>query len=183
MSFTKTALSSIAAASLMLLTSASFADTVSGSFDVKVTVNKSCAINPSKAADVQFDTVDTTNNTAQTKQTILTVKCSKGTSYEIGLTPGNTDAANPLNTSGVGFMKRTSAGVTDAADQKIAYKLTKDSGGATAWGSTTGTSGNTVTKTGDSTAQTFTVYASVAGSAWNVEPGSYMDTVTVTVTY
>ncbi|MDR2333339.1 MAG: spore coat U domain-containing protein [Burkholderiaceae bacterium] len=183
MSIQRIALSRIAAASLALFASVSFADTLTGNFDVKVLVKKACSINPVKAADVTFDDVDTVNTTAQTKQTTLIVKCSKGTSYEIGLTPGNTDAASPTSTTGNGFMKRNPVGTTATADQKIAYKLTKDSAGATPWGSVTGTTGNTYKATGDSTNQSVTVYATVAGSAWNVEPGNYLDNVTVTVTY
>ena len=185
MSFKKITLSSVAAASLALFASASFAQsTTTGSFDVKVTVTKSCAINPVTAPDVQFDSVDTTNTTAQTKSTTLNVRCSRGTTYEIGLTPGNFDATNPTSTTGNGFMKRTAAGITTAAEQKIAYKLTKDAGGATAWGNVTGTSGNTTKATGNGNLQPVTVYGTVAGgSAWNVEPGSYADTVTVTVTF
>lgn len=178
------AVSSIAAAALALFATSSFADTApTGSFDVKVTVTKACAITTLKAGDVQFDPVNTTNTTGQSKQTTLSVKCSKTTPYEIGLSPGNVDATNPANTAGLGFMKRTPAGSANLADQKIAYQL--NTAANAVWGNVTGASGNTLKSTGNGAIQNHVVTAVVTGSAtvWNVEPGDYLDTVTVTVTY
>lgn len=167
-------LSGIAAALLGIASTAALADTVTGTFNVKVQVLKACTITPTNPADITFDTVPTTSTAAQSKTTSIAVICSKTTPYEIGLTPAN------ANTAGAGVMTKTGA-TTPTADQKIAYQLNKPTSGV--WGNQTGTSGNTVTGTGSGVSQAYVATAAVAGTVWNVEPGNYNDIVTVTVTY
>ncbi len=164
----------IAAMLLGIATSATFADTVSGSFNVKVQVLKACSITPTNPADIVFDSADTTSTTAQSKTTSIAVQCSKSTPYEIGLTPSN------ANTTGAGTMTKVGA-ASPTADQRIAYQI--NSPASSAWGNKTGAGGNTVTGTGTGAVQTYVATASVAGTVWNVEPGNYADIVTVTVTY
>jgi spore coat protein U-like protein len=167
-------LSGITAVLLGIASAATFADTVNGSFNVKVQVLKACSVTPTNPADIVFDTVSTTSTAAQSKTTSIAVQCSKTTPYEIGLTPSNS------NTTGAGVMTKTGA-TSPTADQKIAYQINSPTNSP--WGNQTGAGGNTVTGTGTGAVQTYVATAAVAGTVWNVEPGNYADTVTVTVTY
>ena len=68
----------------------------------------------------------------------------------------------------------TSGGAT------VTYSLYSDSGHSTVWGNTIGS--DTVTGTGSGSPQSFTVYGRVPPQA-TAAPGTYNDTITVTVTY
>ena len=178
MSFSRIALSGLTVATLALFATPSFAafdTTISNSFDVKVQVNKACIFTAGKAADVVFTTVDTNSTADQTVSTNIKVKCSKNTSFEIALTPGNNS-----DTGGLGFMKLSTAGATPTVDQKINYTLKKGVD-SSAWGNKTGV--NAQASKGTGAEQSFKVDATVLGASWNVEPGAYLDTVTVTVNY
>lgn len=144
-------------------------------FKVKVLINKACTVTAGSASDIDFGAVDANSTTPQIKSNNINVTCSKKTSYSIGLQSGNNSS-----TTGQGEMRLT-GGSAPFTDQKIAYQLQQTSGGA-AWGSTAPNRYTTGT-TGTGAAQSFTVFASVAGTAWNVEPGSYEDIVTVDVLY
>jgi spore coat protein U-like protein len=64
----------------------------------------------------------------------------------------------------------------------VAYQLYRDAGRALVWGSTTGT--NTLAGTGSGLNQAYPVYGRVANpSANNASSGSYLDTITATITY
>lgn len=164
----------ITAVLLGMAFTASFAQTVTGSFNVKVQVLKACSITPTNPADIVFDNADTTSTAAQSKTTSIAVQCSKTTPYEIGLTPSN------ANTTGAGVMTKTGA-ASPTTDQRIAYQISSPA--SSPWGNKTGAGGNTVTGTGTGAVQTYAATAAVAGTVWNVEPGNYADIVTVTVTY
>lgn len=141
-------------------------------FQVKLKINKACTVATTGALDFGNADADSTTDLTQSASNI-NVTCSKKTAYTLGLTPSSN------STNGTGTMAG-SAGNTDT----IAYALFQDSADATAWG--TGT--NTLTAanglvTGNGSAQSYTVYGKVLGSNLNVQPDSYADTVTVTVTY
>ncbi|MBW8718973.1 MAG: spore coat protein U domain-containing protein [Variovorax paradoxus] len=99
--------------------------------------------------------------------------CTTPTSYTVALTPSNN------STTGSGTMTPT-GGVPSNTDA-VPYRLYSNAGRSVSWGSVIGT--NTVAGTGTGAAQTLTVYGRVLGSNVNVRPDSYLDTVTVTVTY
>lgn len=157
--------------------SSAFAATspATATFQVKVTINKACTVVAGTASDIDFANKDANSTTGDIRSNSISVICSKKTPYNIGLQSQNL----PANTTGGGEMRLTS-GAAPFTDQKIAYQLQQTSGG-TAWGSATG---SRVTGTpGTGAAQSYTVFASVAGASWNVEPGNYTDTVTVDVSY
>lgn len=139
-------------------------------FNVKLIVNKACSVT---ATDLDFGAVDSTatNFSAATNGSV-TVTCSKGTSYTIGLAPS---AANGGTANGTGNMKSTTT------SDSVAYTLYSNSGQTTVWGNTPST--NTVASTGTGAAQTaLTVYGKVASA--NVTPATnYIDVVTVNVVY
>lgn len=174
MKFNKSLLSAtlLTAASLTAI-SANAASPATGSFKVNLTVASNCLITAAVGAqDINFGTVDADNIT-KTAQSALPIKvaCSKTTPFNVGLKPSNND------TDGKGKMTDTVSADT------IDYTLTADSAGVNAWGDTIGT--NTVANTGKGTAVanefTYTAYATVVDT--NVTPGTYSDTVAVTVTY
>ena len=102
-------------------------------------------------------------------QTIdLQVTCTNTTPYNIGLDAGTGSGAT------VATRKLTSGGAT------VNYTLYSDSGRTTLWGNTVGT--DTVAGTGNGTGQTLTVYGRMPPQT-TPAPGTYTDTITVTVTY
>ena len=179
MSLQHNSLLTAAALALTLVGASAQAQTAIGNFKVVVTVQKACAV--TSATDINFGTKFTSDATADTKNNTLNITCSKKTPYTIALTPASTSSA-----TGVGNMILQTAGnvpvASPTADQLIAYKLLKASGGA-AWGNTGADVYSTGT-TGTGAPQPFSVFATVAGgTAWNVEPGNYADTVKVEVIY
>lgn len=147
-------------------------------FNVKMTVVKACSVVAGSASDIDFGSQDAsaTNLAAQNN---ISVTCSKGTAYTIGLTPSNN------STTGAGQMAAQNAGSVTGNTDTVGYQLRSASGATGAvWGNTntSGTVvGNGVSGTGNGAAQSHTVYGTVASA--NVRPDAYKDTVTVTVRY
>ncbi len=104
--------------------------------------------------------------------TSISVRCSSGTPYNIGLQPSNGNA------NGAGEL-RGSVGNGD----RPAYQLRRTSGSGPIWGNTASVSGagNGVGGTGNGTDQSYPVYVSVPNT--NYKPDAYRDTVTVTLNF
>lgn len=149
------------------------AATATASFQVLITIQKTCAVTAGTASNINLGTVApsaTPNNGNNT----ISVTCSKNTPYNVGLLPSS---ANSGTANGTGNMISTTAPTTNT--DKVPYTLYSNSGYSTVWGNTIGT--NTVTGTGTGAAQSLTVYAQNTNA--NFTPDSYADTVGVTVTY
>jgi spore coat protein U-like protein len=99
----------------------------------------------------------------------LTVTCTGTTPYNVGLNQGTATGATVTNRS-----------MTGPASVLLGYKLFSNSGRTTNWGNTVGTS--TVAGTGTGVAQALTVYGQILAGL-SVQPGSYADTITATITY
>lgn len=97
----------------------------------------------------------------------IQVTCTDATPYSIGLDAGTGSGAT------VASRKMTSGTAA------VSYSLYSDSARTTVWGTTVGT--DTVAATGNGTDQKYTVYGRVPQTA--SAPGTYTDTITVTVTY
>lgn len=96
----------------------------------------------------------------------ITVTCTSTTAYSVQLDPGkNADGAGGRR------MKAATGGL-------VGYGLFRDTARTVAWGS----GGQAVTGTGTGSAQQLTVYGRVPAQA-TPAPGTYSDTVVVTVTY
>jgi spore coat protein U-like protein len=148
---------------------AAMAATTSDTFDVKLTITAACSVTAGLGSDIDFGSQSSTaTNLAQTNN--ISVTCSKTTPYDIGLLPS---AANSGTANGTGNM--ASVSTTD----DVPYALWQDSSHTTVWGNTVST--NTLQNTGTGSAQSIPVFATVASA--NFAPGTYLDTVTVTVTY
>ncbi|MHA6910590.1 Csu type fimbrial protein [Ralstonia pseudosolanacearum] len=145
------------------------AASTSSSFGVSTTVNAICIINSASA--LAFAAFEPSQG-AQASTSSISVNCSNTTPFNISLDAG----AGPSAT--VASRVMTSGGNT------LTYSLFQDSGHTSVWGNTVGT--NTVAGTGagmaPANAITKTVYGLIPSQPSTV-PGSYADTVTVTVTY
>ncbi|WP_201595192.1 spore coat protein U domain-containing protein [Psychrobacter vallis] len=143
------------------------AATDSGAFDVELAVTATCSVTSvSGTQDIDFGSyaagVDVTEASSSNP---ISVNCSNGTAYNIGL-------------EGSGFLTDT---VVPA--NQVAYSLLKTTGGDV-WGNTATEVGGSGTGMATDQAKTHTVFASlVAGSTNNLPVGIYKDNVTVTVTY
>lgn len=132
-------------------------------------VPKSCAV--TATGDANLGPVAAASGAASGAASI-TVNCTTGTPYTIGLAPSNG------STTGLGQLTGTGTN-TD----RPAYQLRAGSAAGPAWGNTAavGAAGNGVAGTGTGSAQVLTVFASVPSTSFT--PDQYRDTVTVTVNY
>ncbi len=146
------------------------AGTAGNSFQVTATVTTSCTVSGTTlnfgssidplAAVTPLDATST-----------LSVQCTNTTPYTVALNAG-TNAGGPAN-----FSART----MKSGGNALGYQLYLDAGRASVWGDGTASS-STSAGTGTGSAQTLTIYGRLPSLA-NVVPGSYTDTVTVTVSY
>jgi spore coat protein U-like protein len=140
------------------------ASTATGSFNVQAAITATCVVTSSTTLDfgsqgVLSANVDQTN--------AINVTCTNTTPYNIGLDKG-------LNGTSV-TTRQMKAGTA-----LINYSLYSDSGRTTNWGNTVGT--DTLAATGNGSAQAYTVYGRIPPQT-TPAPGTYTDTITVTVTY
>ena len=155
----------VATVCFLLFLSASFAASTTSSFTTQVTIAASCTINSASTLNFGSQGVFTAN---VDQTSTIQVQCTNTTPYNIGLDAGTGTGAT------VAVRKMTSGGVT------VNYTLYSDSLRTTVWGTTIGT--NTVAATGNGAAQSYTVYGRIPAQT-TPAPGTYADTVTVTVTY
>jgi spore coat protein U-like protein len=143
---------------------------ITTTFQVSATVQPNCT---TAATALGFGNY-TPGNGAVTANSTVTVNCTKATGYTIALNPGSTtgDAfAQRLMTSGAGTLQ---------------YNLYTTAALTTVFGDGTAATGTDAgTGTGMANAFTYTVYGQLPDNATNQAstPGSYSDTITVTVTY
>jgi spore coat protein U-like protein len=98
----------------------------------------------------------------------VTVQCTSSTPYAVALNGGNAGASDPTK-------RKMSKGA-----ETITYGLYQNSARTQPWGMSAGS--NTVGGTGTGSGQALTVYGRVA-SQTTPSPGTYTDSVVVTVTY
>ena len=101
--------------------------------------------------------------------TTMTIQCTKGSRYEIGLSAGANGADDTHRQ-----MK--------SGQNLINYELSKSSSFATNWGDTIGDTGNVTSSGAEGTDETIDVYGRIT-SGQNVPTGVYSDTVTATIWY
>jgi spore coat protein U-like protein len=150
-------------------------------FQVSIKINSACTVT---AQNLAFSAVDANVTADQTASNAngISVTCSKGTPYNIGLQPSS---ANGGTTAGTGNMAGAATGNTD----KIAYTLYSNSGYSTVWGnqgvsaSAVGNGVAGIPSTDGKTAKVYPVYAKVLGTNLAVTPDTYTDTVAVSVYY
>ncbi len=155
----------VAAVCLLPLVSTSFAATTTSTMPVQVTITASCVINSTSTLNFgsQGALVGNVDNSATVQ-----VQCTNTTPFNIGL-----DA-------GLGLGATTSVRKMSSGGNTVNYALYSDSGRTINWGNTVGT--DTVAGTGTGASQSYTVYGRVPPQT-TPAPGTYTDTVNVTVTY
>ncbi len=153
------------AVGLALTTSAAYPASTTSTFQVQATIQAQCLINSTSTLD--FGTQGVLSANVDQTSTVA-VQCTNTTPYNIGLNAGTGTGAT------VATRKLTSGGAT------INYTLYCDSARSTVWGDTIGT--DTVAATGTGASANFTVYGRIPAQS-TPAPGTYTDTITVTVTY
>lgn len=120
------------------------------------------------ATPMVFGTLNQLNGSANDSQASITVTCTPGTTYDVGLDDG-------AHASG-----GTRRMVPVIGSSAIPYGLFTNAARSTAWGATVGT--NTVSNTAGVLPATLTVYGRVPVGT-PVPAGAYADLVTVTVVF
>lgn len=135
----------------------------STSFTVTATILPGCTIT---SGNLGFGTyVGATKDVAA----VISVKCSNTTPYNVGLNAGSSSGATV-----------TTRKMTGPGSAKLSYALFTNASRTTNWGNTIGTS--TVSGRGTGATQGLYVYGRVAAGQL-VAPGTYSDTVVVTLSY
>jgi spore coat protein U-like protein len=158
-------LAAILAAFFSVEGSGARAATATGSFNVQVIIAATCVV--TSATNLNFGTQGVLSAAVNQTSTI-TVTCTNTTPYNIGLNQG-------VNGSSVTTRQMKSGG-----GALINYSLFSNAGMTTNWGHTVGT--DTVAGTGNGSGQAYTVYGQIPAQT-TPAPGTYTDTITVTVTY
>jgi spore coat protein U-like protein len=135
-----------------------------GGFSVLATIVSTCNIS---ATNVNFGSSGVVTSNIDVTSTV-NPQCSNALPYTVSLGGGLTGASDPT--------KRKMA----KGGEQITYGLYRDSARSQPWGSTVGT--NTVAGTGTGLSQSITVYGRVPSQTTG-SPGTYSDTIVLTVTY
>jgi spore coat protein U-like protein len=152
-------------ACLFPLTAIAFAGTTTTTFNTQMAIAAACTINSASA--LNFGTQGMLAANVDQSSTIQVI-CTNTTPYTIGLDAGTGSGAT------VATRKLFSGGNT------VNYTLYSDAAHTTVWRNTV--SSDALAAAGTGSAQSFTVYGRVPPQAAPA-PGSYSDTITVTVMY
>ncbi len=137
--------------------------TATVNFNVSATGSSACAISANPLTFGNY-TGSLLNSTAG-----ISVTCTSGTSYNVGLNAGTSTGATVTKRS-----------MTGPASALLGYKLFSNSAYTINWGNTVGT--DTVAGKGTGIGQSLTVYGQIpAGQSASL--GTYTDTITATITY
>jgi spore coat protein U-like protein len=153
-------LASVAAATPVM------AATSTTTFPVSATVLSACSVTANPLAFGSYNPTAATNLDATTT---LSVLCTIGTSFQVGLNQG------------AGTGATVTSRLMTGGSNTLGYALYQDTARTTNWGNTPGTD-TPAAVTAPATATSLTVYGRVP-SGQNVPATTYNDTITVTVTY
>jgi spore coat protein U-like protein len=156
---------SVAGTALWVVPAAQAATTTT-TFPVTATVLKACFVS---ATALSFGNYDPTATVPLDSTATLTVLCTVGTSFTVGLNAGTVSG-------GTVTTRRMTSGANT-----LGYGLFQDTGRATNWGSTPGTD-TPAAITAPIAASSLTVFGRVVAGQ-NVPTNTYTDTITVTVNY
>lgn len=152
----------VAGGAIFLAGTAAYAATATSQFNVTLTIANGCGILLTTPVNFGVQNYVATNLTAQGS---VTVSCTVGVAYTLGLNGGQSG-----NVSARQMVNNASA---------VNYQLYQDAAHQTPWGNT---SGSWLSGTGNGLAQIINVYGVVPGPQATVT-GNYTDTITVTITY
>lgn len=154
------------AISFGLLPSSAWAQSAQTTMDVSATVVKACVVS---ATNLAFGNYDPTSASPTDASSTITVTCTPGTSFTVGLNAGTTSGTT------VTSRKMASGG------NRLDYALYSDVARTTNWGNTPETD-TPAAVTASTSPSALTVYGRVAAQQ-AVAVGNYTDTVTITVNY
>jgi spore coat protein U domain-containing protein, fimbrial subunit CupE1/2/3/6 len=140
------------------------AGTATSTFGVTLAITAQCLINSTATLDLGSSGVINANHDANAP---LHIQCTNTTPYTIGLDKGATAGAT------IAQRLLANGGAT------VNYNLFTSAAYSTIWSDT---GGGLVSSTGNGADQTFTIFGRVPAQT-TPAPGTYTDTVTVTVTY
>jgi spore coat protein U-like protein len=162
-------LSSTAALSA-LLAGTSHAATTTANFQSKIIITATCSV--SAGATLDFGSVSTVSDSLPvTGSNTINVNCTSGAPYFVGL-DGGSSTGNTADRK----LKLTTGTTT------INYKLFQNSNQNIPWGDNRVAGGDAVSGTGTGSSFAHTVHGQVPVQTTPV-PGTYTDTITVTVEY
>ena len=150
-----------------LIMPSALAATSTNTMNVKITITSECKVQ--SASDLDFESHGVLDATLDEQTSTITVQCTNGTGYKVGLSKGG----------GAGATEDTRR-MTGPGSSTIAYKIFSDPNRTQIWGETIDT--NTIAGIGNGAAQEFTAYGMVPAQT-TPTPGAYSDVVTVTVSY
>jgi len=137
--------------------------TATAQFSVNASVIAGCGIS---ATAMNFGNYA---GTVANSTSIVTISCTSGTTYNVGLNAGTATGATV-----------TTRKMTGPSSATLSYALYSNSGLTINWGNIVGI--NTVAGAGTGHAQFLTVYGRIAAGQY-LRPGSYSDTITASITY
>jgi spore coat protein U-like protein len=147
------------------LVSPAGAGTVTDTFDVTLTIQAGCEV--SAPNDLNFGTA-TFLDTALTTTVAFTIRCTSGTIGTISLN------------GGIGSSGTVATRTMESGANSVSYSLYTSNAYSTIW--VDGTSGtSTYPHSGTGSTTTLTIYGRVPSQS--PLPGTYSDTITITVTY
>lgn len=138
------------------------ATTTTTTFAVTASVQGTCSVS---ATALSFGAY---TGTALTNSNTITVNCTGGTTYNVGLSAGAGGSVTTRKMTG------------QYLGGSLGYALYSNAGRSVNWGQTVGT--DTVAGTGTGVAQSLTVYGQIPTGTAPAADG-YSDTITATVTY
>ena len=138
--------------------------TITTRFTVSAAVGAACSLS---ATDLAFGNysgspIDATST--------ISVNCTNATPYNVGLDTGIAPGATVTNRS-----------MTGPGPAQLNYKLLSDAARTVNWGNTVGI--DTVSGTGTGTPQLLTVYGQLPANETGLQPGTYSDMITATITF
>lgn len=145
---------------------AAHAATTTADMQVQIVIQNACDISTAPGA-MDFATHASNEATAIAAQQAFEVTCTPGAAYTVGFSGG----------AAADVAART---MTDGTNT-VGYQLYKEVAHTNVWGLA---GADLASATGNGTAQNFTVYGAVpTGTNLNVPAGTYVDTVTLSVTF
>jgi spore coat protein U domain-containing protein, fimbrial subunit CupE1/2/3/6 len=142
-----------------------FAATTGTTFQVSATVGNSCSATASNLSFGAYDPLSILPNDATST---ITVQCTLLTTYDVGMDAGTGSGAS------VSTRKMTKSSET------LSYSLYRDATRLLVWGNTV--SSDTVQGVGTGLSVPYTVYGRIPAGQ-NVSPGTYTDTISVTINF
>lgn len=157
----------LAAFGASILASHAVAGTATATFNVTANITSACTV---QASDLNFGTYADVDLDGEST---ITVTCTNTTAWEVGLNSGSSTGSTVNNRRMIG-----------PGPSNLNYNLFTDAARTITWGDRDILPRqSTVTGTGTGSAQALTVFGRVPAGQLTSNPGAYLDTITVTITF